>query len=187
MSPFKNVLGMLLAALLVVVMAPTALAQATPTLEASVTEAGEQEVTIVGSGWPADLSIFILPCPGVEDEATATGDTCDSASLTPATADADGSFEVTANWDIPAEGLVFAAGDPAQTAGATGTVTVQAAADEDPAAEEEPEDETDEEEAADADLAETGPAETQVLLNVGVVLLFGGYVAHRGSRRFTNR
>lgn len=95
-------------------------------VSASVPAPGEQEVTIYGAGWPPGLAVFILPCPGVIDEAAATGDTCDTSQLTPAAVGADGTFVVTAFWDIPAEGLVFAAGDPASTAGAVSTVLVQA-------------------------------------------------------------
>lgn len=181
----KNFLGAVLTALILFITVPTAFAQTGESITAeSVPEAGVQDVTLTGADWPAGLAIFILPCPDVTDEADATGDTCDTSSLTPATVGEDGTFEVTANWDVPAAGLVFAAGDPASTAGAVGTVEVAAAGDdgaaEDPA-EEEPAADA---ETADSDLAETGPGETQVLLNLGVVLLFGGYVAHRGARRF---
>lgn len=188
----KNFLGALLAAVLVFVSVPTAFAQATESITAEpVSAAGLQDVTLTGADWPVGLAIFILPCPDVTDEADATGDTCDTTNLTPATVGEDGTFEVTANWDIPDGGLVFAAGDPANSAGAVGTVEVAAAADagddddadadDDAAADDDADADT---ETADSDLAETGPGETQVLLNLGVVLLFGGYVAHRGARRF---
>lgn len=184
----KNFLGALLTAVILFVSIPTAFAQATESVSAEpVPAAGEQDVTLTGADWTPGLAIFILPCPDVTDEADATGDTCDTGSLTPATVGEDGTFEVTANWDVPAEGLVFAAGDPASTQGAVGTVLVSDAGGDDGEgdAEDDGADEpaADDTETADSDLAETGPGETQVLLNAGVLLLFGGYVAHRGARR----
>lgn len=185
----KNFLGAVLTAVLLFVSLPAAFAQATESVAAEpVAEPGQQDVTITGADWPSGLAIFILPCPDVTDEADATGDTCDTGSLTPATVGEDGTFEVTADWDVPAEGLVFAAGDPASTAGAVGTVEVlDAGADDGDADEADADDDAaadDDTEAADADLAETGPGETAVLLNLAVVLLFGGYVATRNARRF---
>ncbi len=95
-----------------------------PSLTATVPAPGLQDVTITGRDWTPGLAIFILPCPDVDDEKDATGDTCDISQLTPVTVGSDGTFEVTAQWDVPEEGLVFAAGDAAETQGATGTVRV---------------------------------------------------------------
>ncbi|MEE9416786.1 MAG: hypothetical protein V3V01_15995 [Acidimicrobiales bacterium] len=183
-TTFKYLLSVVLTAIVVFASAPLVGAQDSPTISASVDEAGDQDVTITGEGWPADLAIFILPCPGVTDPADATGDTCDTGQLTPVTVSDDGTFEVTAKWDIPDEGLVMAAGDVAQSAGATGTVTVGdgsgAAADDDA------DDADDATESEDDDLAETG-VETQVLLNVGILLMFAGYVANRSAREYLGR
>lgn len=187
----KYIVGTLLAALLVFGNMTEAFAQGDESMKANVAEAGEQEVTITGEGWEPGLAIFILPCPGIEDLADATGDACDSSALTPVTVGADGTFEATAEWDIPAEGLIFAAGDAARTAGATARVTVGDVADD--GAEEDPADDgeggdggddteagSDSTESENADLADTG-VETQILLNVGLLLVFGGYIARRNS------
>ncbi len=179
----KNFLAALLVAALLLFSVPSAFAQATESVSAEpVPAAGQQEVTITGADWTPGLAIFILPCPDVTSEDDATGDTCDTGSLTPATVAEDGTFEVTADWDVPEGGLVFAAGDPASTQGAVGTVEVGAGGDDAPEEEEEPA--ADDTETADSDLAETGPGETRVLLNAGVLLLFGGYAARRGARSY---
>ncbi len=186
----KYIVGTLLAVLLVFGNMTGAFAQGDPSMSANVAEAGEQEVTITGEGWEPGLAIFILPCPGIDDLADATGDACDSSALTPVTVGADGTFEATAEWDIPAEGLIFAAGDAARTAGATARVTVgDADAGGDEGAGDEGESESGDEGEAEAeatesesqDLAETG-VETQILLNVGLLLVFGGYIARRNSQ-----
>lgn len=118
------------AALLAMFTLPPASAQDGPTITVepgSVDAAGSHDLTITGSGWTAAPPVFVLPCPGANgsiDEFAAQGaDACDTGALTPATPD-DGSFEVTVTYDIPAEGLVIAAGDAGQTESAVAIVTV---------------------------------------------------------------
>lgn len=94
-------------------------------LEASVVGPGAQDVRVHGSQWPPRLAIFVLPCPGIATEADATGDTCNTAELTPVVTGTDGTFTATARWDIPPEGLIFIAGDPAFTAFGISTVLVE--------------------------------------------------------------
>ena len=139
---------------------------------------GEQEFTIVGSGWTVP-SAFVLPCIAVEDltQLDAQGGDCDLANLTPAVNDGSGGFEVTVTYDIPEEGLLIVVGDADQTESAFHLVTVGApAAEEEAAAEEEP--------AEEEELANTG-IESGLLAIVAGAVLAGGLMLTTTQRRRT--
>ncbi|MFN3215212.1 MAG: hypothetical protein ACE367_01820 [Acidimicrobiales bacterium] len=172
----------------------TAAAQDGPTITvepATVDAAGETEFTITGSGWTAAPPIFVLPCEAPEsgDPADVDSATCDTANLTPATP-ADGSFEVTATFDVPEGGLAIAAGDAAQTEAAAAVVTVGAdeapAEGEDGAAEDDGAAEGDDDAAAEGDdggeLAETG-VESMLLVIVAMAIMAAGAMVLRATRR----
>ncbi|MEM9202620.1 MAG: LPXTG cell wall anchor domain-containing protein [Actinomycetota bacterium] len=77
----------------------------------AVTEAGEAEITVTGTGFTQDG--FLLPCPGANaDPAQLAEDSCDLTNLTPYTA---GDWELTVTYDIPAEGLLIVAGSADQS------------------------------------------------------------------------
>jgi len=124
------VLGLGLA-LLVVFAAPASAGQDGPTLTAepaNVEAAGEVEFTITGAGFTAAPPIFVVPCTStnLEDLAATGTDTCDLTALTPTTP-ADGAFEATVTYDVPAEGMCIAAGDAGGTEAAGACITVGAA------------------------------------------------------------
>jgi hypothetical protein len=177
--------------------AGTAAAQDGPTITvepATVDAAGETEFTITGSGWTAAPPIFVLPCAAPEsgDPADVDSATCDTANLTPATP-ADGSFEVTATFDVPEGGLAIAAGDAAQTEAAAVVVTVGAgeapAEGEDPATEDgaaADDGAADDGAAAEGEeggeLAETG-VESMLLVIAGIAVMVAGAMVLRVTRR----
>ena len=83
---------------------------------AGVPAEGEHRFSVHGDGWVGTAPNFILACPmpasgRVED---LRADLCDASKLTPAQ-QIEGSFDVEAVFYVPAEGLVIAAGDAAQT------------------------------------------------------------------------
>lgn len=89
-----------------------------------VSEAGEQEITVTGTGFTDDG--FLLPCPGANaDPAQLAEDSCDLTNLAPYSA---GDWELTVTFDIPAEGLLIVAGNAAQTEVVTAVVSVGEAA-----------------------------------------------------------
>lgn len=89
-----------------------------------VSEAGEQEITVTGTGFTDDG--FLLPCPGANaDPAQLAEDSCDLTNLTPYSA---GDWELTVTFDIPAEGLLIVAGNAAQTEVVPAVITVGEAA-----------------------------------------------------------
>lgn len=102
-----------------------------------VSEAGEQEVTVTGTGFTDDG--FLLACPGANaDPAQLAEDSCDLANLTPYSA---GDWVLTVTFDIPEEGLLIVAGNAAQTEVVPAVISVGAAedgGDDDGAAEELP-------------------------------------------------
>ena len=92
-----------------------------------VSEAGEQEITVTGTGFTDDG--FLLACPGANaDPAQLAEDSCDLANLTPYSA---GDWELTVTFDIPAEGLLIVAGNAAQTEVVPAVISVGEAAAED--------------------------------------------------------
>lgn len=168
--------------------AGTAAAQDGPTITvspATVDAAGETEFTITGSGWTAAPPVFVLPCEAPEsgDPADVDSATCDTANLTPATP-ADGSFEVTATFDVPEGGLAIAAGDAAQTEAAAAVVTVGAG--DAPADDEGDGTEATDDGAAEGDdggeLAETG-VESMLLVIAGIAVMAAGAMVLRVTRR----
>ncbi len=180
---------------LVALMAAPAAAQDGPsiTVEPMTVEApGEQEFTVTGSGWTAAPPIFVLPCEAPEsgDAADIDTATCDTSNLTPATPDADGNFEVTVTYDVPAEGIAIGAGDAASTEAAGAVITVGAGEaegegegeaegeGEDGATEGEGEEEGEEEE-----LATTG-VESGLLAVIGIAVVAAGALAVGYTRRF---
>ena len=89
-----------------------------------VSEAGEQEITVTGTGFTDDG--FLLACPGANaDPAQLAEDSCDLANLTPYSA---GDWELTVTFDIPAEGLLIVAGNAAQTEVVPAVISVGGAA-----------------------------------------------------------
>ena len=89
-----------------------------------VSEAGEQEVTVTGTGFTDDG--FLLACPGANaDPAQLAEDSCDLANLSPYSA---GDWELTVTFDIPAEGLLIVAGNAAQTEVVPAVISVGEAA-----------------------------------------------------------
>ena len=122
----------------------------------------------------------MLPCPGANgsiEEFTAQGaDACDTGALTPATP-ADGAFTVTVTYDIPAEGLVIAAGDAGQTESAVAIVGVGAAA-------EAEEDITEEAPVEAAEMPATG-AESAPLAIAGMAVLAAGAMVIGFSRKLS--
>lgn len=178
---------------LMALFAGPAAAQDGPTLTADpVAEAGTNDINVTGSGFTAGLALFVLPCADAGGDidtfnnADDPGSLCDTSALTPVTVGDDGTFEATiGGWDIPAEGLVFVAGDAGQTEVGVGVITVGDGGGDDAAAEEEAAPAA-EEEAPAADLANTG-AETGVLVGVGVALLGLGVVSTRAGRRLGDR
>ena len=89
-----------------------------------VSEAGEQEITVSGTGFTDDG--FLLPCPGANaDPAQLAEDSCDLANLSPYSA---GDWELTVTFDIPAEGLLIVAGNAAQTEVVPAVISVGEAA-----------------------------------------------------------
>ncbi|MEM8706673.1 MAG: LPXTG cell wall anchor domain-containing protein [Actinomycetota bacterium] len=97
-----------------------------------VSEAGEQEITVTGTGFTDDG--FLLACPGANaDPAQLAEDSCDLVNLTPYSA---GDWELTVTFDVPEEGLLIVAGNAAQTEVVPAVISVGAA--EDGAAEELP-------------------------------------------------
>lgn len=84
----------------------------------SVEEPGTYDVTVTGTGFSID--VFVLQCPGAAGslEAMAEGDAtalCDLGNLLPGSP-TDGTFEVSfSGIEVDGCGLVFAAGDAAQT------------------------------------------------------------------------
>ena len=95
-------------------LAPAAQAQDVPLAQADpafVEAAGEYEFTITGSGWiPGALAL--VPCSVNSYEALAAGgaEACDTASLTIASAGADGTFSVTATYTVPEGGMCIGIG-----------------------------------------------------------------------------
>lgn len=169
------------AAALLALFAAPASAQDGPSLSvepSSVDAPGETEFTITGSGWTAAPPIFVLPCPVVDGEADS--DNCDVGNLTPATPDDDGNFEVTATYDVPAEGIAIAAGDAAQTESASVIIEVEGNGEEAP-------DEDEGEDAAEGEeeLAETGLESGLVAVIAVSAVILGGMVIGLG-RRFNN-
>ena len=95
-------------------LAPAAQAQDVPLAQtdpAFVTEAGEQEFTITGSGWIAG-AVAIVPCSvnTYEDLAAGGPDSCDTGNLSIATAGADGTFTATVTYDVPEGGMCIGIG-----------------------------------------------------------------------------
>ncbi|MGB0502290.1 MAG: LPXTG cell wall anchor domain-containing protein [Acidimicrobiales bacterium] len=145
-------------ALTIAVAAPTS-AQTVEIDPNPVSGAGEQEVTVTGTGFTDDG--FLLPCPGANaDPAQLAEDSCDLTNLTPYTA---GDWEHTVTYDVPAGGLLIVAGNAAQTESATLVITVGGAG-------------------SDDELPNTG-ANTQALLVTALVLFAaaGAFVA--GNRK----
>ena len=177
---------------LVALLAAPAGAQDGPTITVdplNVEAAGEQEFTVVGEGWTAEPPIFVLPCFPVntlEDLAAQGAAACDTAALTPATP-ADGAFEATVTYDVPAEGMCIASGDAAQSEGAFVCITVGAAAEGGEEAEGEGEEAPAEGEEAEGEgeeeLANTG-VESGLLAIVAVAIIAAGAMVVRTTRRF---
>ncbi len=175
---------------LMALFAGPAAAQDGPTVTADpVAAAGQNDIEVTGAGFSPGIALFVLPCADAGGDIDAflsnddPGSLCDTSALTPVTAGDDGGFTATVSYDVPAEGLVFVAGDAAQTEVGVGVITVgdgggDAAADDAAPAEEEA--------APAADLANTG-AETGVLVGVGVALLGLGVVSTRAGRRLGDR
>ncbi|MCB0996804.1 MAG: hypothetical protein KDB21_17040 [Acidimicrobiales bacterium] len=167
------------AAVLLALLASPASAQDGPSLTvdpATVDAAGEVEFTITGSGWTAAPPIFILPGPVVDGEPDS--ENLDTGNLTPATPDADGNFEVTATYDVPAEGIAICGGDAGRTESACVVVTVggdgggeEAAADDSAEGEEE--------------LAQTGSESGLIAVVAFSAVILGAMVVGLG-RRFNN-
>ncbi|MEO0492816.1 MAG: LPXTG cell wall anchor domain-containing protein [Actinomycetota bacterium] len=90
-----------------------------------VAEAGEQEITVTGTGFTDDG--FLLACPGANaDPAQLAEDSCDLANLSPYAA---GDWELTVTFDVPEIGLLIVAGNAAQTEVVSAVITVGAAED----------------------------------------------------------
>lgn len=171
-----------LAMALVAILAAPASAQDGPSIEVDPTNveaAGEQEFNVVGANWTAAPPVFVLPCTGasnLEDLAAAGADACDISNLTPVTP-ADGAFEATVTYDVPAEGMCITAGDAAQTEVASVCITVGAAAEEEAPAEEE------EAPAEEEELAVTG-VDSGLLAIIGIAVVGAGALTVGYTRRF---
>lgn len=104
--------------------APAATITVTPSV---VPSPGEYELTVTGSEW-LTTELFVLACePEFHElaaEAPPAGDLCDLSLLSPASPDADGNWTVTISFDVPAEGIAIAAGDPTGVQVASALVTV---------------------------------------------------------------
>lgn len=171
------ILGLGLA--MVAVFAGPAAAQDGPAITvdpANVDAAGTVEVTITGTGY-TQPALFVLPCtfPDGGDVTLLSSDDCDLTALTPVSPDADGAFEITIEYDIPAEGLAIVAADAGQVEQAAAAISVGAA--DEPAPEPTPE-ETD----TAQELPETG-SENAILAIVGLTLAAAGVVVLGGGRR----
>ena len=161
----------------------------------SVSEAGEHELTVSGTGYTGPA--FLLPCPDAEGDLTKVAEdgACDLNNLTPVAPDGDGNVEATVTFDIPDEGLVIVIGNADQSEVAVTLVTVGA----DEAEEEEADDADDagdsdsdaataddsDSDAATADddaLASTG-AESFQFIVIGATMLLAGLMLARFSRR----
>ena len=125
----------------------------------SVSEAGEANLTVSGSGFTDDG--FLLPCPGANaDPAQLAEDSCDLTNLSPYNA---GDWSLNVTYDIPAEGLLIVAGNAAQTESATLVITVGGAG-------------------SDDELPNTG-ANTQALLVTALVLFAAAGALVAGNRK----
>jgi len=153
---------------------------------ASVSEAGEHEFTVTGTGYSG--AAFLLPCPGAEGDLTKVAEegACDLNNLTPVAADDDGNVEGTATYDVPEEGLVIVIGDATQTEVAVTLITVgEAEAAADDADDAEADDSGDDAAASDSGddaLASTG-AESFQFIVIGATMLMAGLMLARFSRR----
>lgn len=185
----------LLVAIVGLFAAGPALAQDGPTMTAEpVAAAGENTVSVSGSGVPGGISLFIFPCPSV---ATAQewidaspddkGAACDLGLLTPVTANDDGTFAAELTLDVPEAGLVIAMGDSDQTLSTATLITVGDAAPAEDAPAEEPAEDAEAAPAAESgDLAKTG-VETPVMVGLGIALLGLGVGATSAGRRLGDR
>ena len=105
---------------------------------ASVTEAGEVEVTVTGSGWTV-AAVNVLTCNIAADANAAELDSNENctlasgnlnlASMVSGVSVSDGGFEATITVDVPAQGIFVAAGDSGQQEGASALLAVAAADD----------------------------------------------------------
>ena len=124
-----------------------------------VAAAGEQEITVTGTGFTDDG--FLLACPGANaDPAQLAEDSCDLANLTPYTA---GDWELTVTFDVPEIGLLIVAGNAAQTEVVPAVITVGA-------------------DAADEELPNTG-GNTQAYLLLAMVLFGAAAAFTMGGRK----
>ncbi len=141
----------------------------------SVDAAGTVAVSVSGTGY-TQPALFVLPCtyPEGGDVALLSSDDCDLTALTPVSPDADGAFEITIEYDIPAEGLAIVAADAGQVEQAAAVISV-GAAEETPTPEPEVVEEAQE-------LPETG-SENAVMAIVGLTLAAAGAVVLGGGRR----
>lgn len=177
-------------ALLVGFAAPAS-AQDEPTLTVdppSVDAAGSHDFTVTGTNFKP-VPGFLLPCPGAEGdlETMAGGDPaalCDLSNLFSYIVDDDGGWSAEVTYDVPAEGLVMAAGDQGGENAAATLVTIG----DSPAAETTDADDGDADDDAAAsggeDLAETG-IETAALFIFGATIVIAGYMIIRYGRAFS--
>ena len=154
-----------------------------PTVDA----AGPAEFTVVGSGYPAGETVFVLACPGAEgDPSTVTADSaptiCDLEGMQQPAAEDDGSFNVTISAEVPEVGLVIVASTSGATQFPSHVVTVdggeeatpEATAEATPEATETPT-ETPTETATTTSMPETG-GESGVLAIVGASIVIAGFL-----------
>lgn len=186
-----------IAALVVTFVAPAG-AQEGPTITAdpaSLDAPGEVEFTITGENF-APTPGFLLPCFGAEGDVLALTESdpteiCDLSALIPYAPADDGTWTATATWDVPAEGLVIAAGDAggANSAATLIGISVPEAEAPEPTPTEVPAEEpaADDEPAPDEDpapveepatLPETGN-ESMLLLVGGITMLAAGAMVAR--------
>ena len=174
------------AALFLATISPAAADGHTPVLTiepASVDAAGEHEFTVTGSDF-APTGGFLLPCAGVEGDLALMAESdptavCDLGALTPYAPDDDGGWTATVTYDVPAEGLVLAAGDTGGANASAALISIGAAEEAAPAEEVE-------EEAAPA-AADALPAtgvESYLFAVVGLAIVAAGALVVRSSREF---
>ena len=184
----------------------------TVTVDPDTVEAeGEAELVVTGEGFTPDIDLFVLSCtaPGGDLTAINGQEDCDVQNLTPVTADAEGTFEVTVTYTITPDFAVVV-GDSAQTesagalvaiAGGTGgsTSTTEAAqettttaAPESTTTTEAPESTTTTEapdegdDSVDGELPDTG-AESDIIIGGALALAAAGVLAMRGGHLLRRR